>query len=267
MKSLKLASCLAAAATLVAGAANAQAAAAKPASAAKAPNEAKAPVEPGARAALDRMAAYLRTLEAFQVKTETSLDLVTDAGQRVQIDGTASYEVRRPNGFVISVNTDWKKRSFYYDGKQFTIYAPELGYYASAPAPATIAQTLDTISDKFGIELPIEDLFRWNDPSARRSQTLDSAMDVGPATIDGAQTEHYAFRQGQVDWQVWIQDGDQPLPRKLVIVDRTDPAQPAYAARLTWTLNPAFAADAFTFHPGKEAKAIRLTTLDNGRQP
>jgi hypothetical protein len=224
-----------------------------------------APVEPQARQALDKMGAYLRTLSAFEVDTKTSLDVVTEAGQRIQLEGTAAYKVRRPDAFRITVESDWKKRTFYYDGKQFTIFAPELGYYARAVAPATIGQTLDVISEKFGITLPLEDLFRWNDPTQRQSQTLDSAMYIGAVTIDGALTEQYAFRQGMMDWQVWIQTGDQPLPRKLVIIDRTDPAQPAYTARMAWRLNPTLTNADFTFTPAQDAKAIRLTTVEIGR--
>ncbi len=68
-------------------------------------------MEPEARLALERMSAYLGTLTTFEIRTQTSLDIVTEIGQRVQIDGTVHYRVRRPNGFVIDVVTDLKKRS------------------------------------------------------------------------------------------------------------------------------------------------------------
>ena len=54
-----------------------------------------------------------------------------------------------------------------YDGKNFTVYAPIIGFYASAPAPATNREVLDSLYDKFGITLPLEDLFRWNEPTSR----------------------------------------------------------------------------------------------------
>lgn len=242
------------------GIAQAQAVRAPAPSAAAAENTG-GPMEAAATQALDRMAAYLRTLNSFEIKTQTSRDLVTDNGQRLQIDGTTTYKVRRPDSFVISVDSEWKKRDFYYDGKQFTLSAPELGYYASAPAPGTIRETLQQVSDRYGIELPLEDLFLWNDPSHKAREGLTSAMHVGAATIDGVKTDQYAFRQGDVDWQVWIEQGDKPLPRKLVIVDRTDPAQPAYTARLAWNTGSSFKSEDFAFKPGKDSKAIVLTSL------
>ena len=105
----------------------------------------------------------------------------------------------------------------------------------------------------------LEDIFRWSEPGATRPQAL-SAFHVGGAVIDGADVDQYAFRGPDSDWQVWIQKGDQPLPRKLVIADRTDPARPAYSARLTWTVNPTLTPADFTFQPGPDVKQIRLTT-------
>lgn len=235
-------------------------AAQKPAAAA--PAAAAASVEPAAMQALDKMTAYLKTLKSFELEAKTTRDLVIQDGQRVQLDGVTDYKVRRPAGFVIDVSSNDRKRTFYYDGKQFTLYAPQLGYYSTVDAPPTNIAVLDKIYDKFGIELPLEDLFRWNDPSNPRRDTLTSGFHVGPATIDGVETEQYAFRGPDADWQVWIEKGDNPLPRKVMIVDRTDPSMPAYTARLNWKLNPTFADADFTFKPGPGAKSIRLTAAN-----
>ena len=231
-----------------------------PASAAAAPATG---VDPQALDALKRMSAYLQTLPAVQLTSNASLDVVTRQGQRVQLDGVVDYKIKQPNAFVIDMNSDQKKRRFYYDGKQFTVYGPTMGYYATADAPPTIRETLAAIDARYGIELPLEDLFRWNDPTGNPAENLISGFPVGTATIDGVETEHYAFRQKDVDWQIWIQKGAQPLPRKVVIVDRTDEAHPTYTARLAWNVNPSFTADEFAFRPGKDSKQIRLSELSN----
>jgi hypothetical protein len=219
-------------------------------------------VEPEAVAALKRMSAYLSTLTAFEVQADTTRELVTANGQKLQVGGVTRYTVRRPNGFQIDVATDYKQRRFYYDGKQFTVYAPQLGYYATAPAPPTILQTLDEIEAKFGISVPLVDLFRWNDPASGPESDLRSGFLVGAATIDGAATDHYAFRENDRDWEIWIQQGAQPLPRKIAIVDLSDEARPTYVARLNWNVSPTIAADAFAFKPGPDAKAIKLAAMN-----
>jgi hypothetical protein len=218
-------------------------------------------IEDGAIDALNEMSNYLISLKTFAITSQGSLDVVTNDGQRIQLDGTTNYKVRKP-GFVIDYNSDIKSRRFIYDGKSFTVHSPKLGFYATVPAPGSNREVLDAIYEKFGIALPLEDLFRWGDgANADRIQALKSAYEVGSATIDGVPTDHFAFREADVDWEVWIQKGDQALPRKLVIVDRTDPARPTFTARLSWQINPTFTDADFTFVPGADAKRIQLATF------
>lgn len=217
-------------------------------------------IEDNAVAALKDMSNYLMSLTTMEIDGVGSLDVVTNDGQRIQLDGRTNYKVRRP-GFVIDYVSDIKSRRFIYDGKNFTVYSPKLGYYASVPAPPTNKEVLETIYNKFGISLPLEDLFRWGGEGTEdRAKALRSAYKVGTATLDGIVTDHYAFREDDVDWQVWIQQGDQPLPRKLVIVNRNDPARPTFSTRLSWKVNPAFTDADFAFVPDANAKKIQLAT-------
>ena len=217
-------------------------------------------VEDSAIDAIKDMSNYLKSANTVAITSQSSLDVVTNDGQRIQLDGVTRYKVRKP-GFVIDYNSDIKDRRFIYDGKTFTVYSPKLGFYAQAPAPATNKEVLDLIYERFGISLPLEDLFRWGDGSNEdRIKALKSAYEVGSATVDGVATDHFAFREADVDWEVWIQKGDQPLPRKLVIVDRTDPARPTFTSRLSWQINPTFSDADFTFVPDANAKKIQLAT-------
>lgn len=218
----------------------------------KAPAEA---IDPDAVAALRRMSSFLTSLKTAEITSNGSLDVVTDAGQRIQLDGVTNYKLRKP-GFVIDFNSDLKKRRFVYDGKTFTEYSPSSGFYASTAAPPTNRETIAAMYDHYGINLPLADLFRWSDPNGTREESLRSAYQVGTATLDGVKTDHYAFREGSSDWELWVQQGDQPLPRKLVIVDTSKPARPTFIARLDWRVNPPLTDKDFTFTPGANDKRI-----------
>jgi len=212
-------------------------------------------VAPEALAALQRMGTYLATLQRFEVTSESSLDLVTVADEKIDLDGLTIYQVRRPDAFVIDSRTDRKARRFIYDGRQFTIHAPQLGYYATVAAPPTIREVLTVVEDRYGVTLPLQDLFSWGDPDAL-PQDLTSASHIGEVTIDGVLTDQYAFREGDIDWQIWIQQGDQPVPRKVVIIDRSAPTLPEFTARLRWNVSPSFDARTFAFTPGAGDRAI-----------
>src|SRR4030095_3275050 len=93
-------------------------------------------IEDGASDAIKEMSNYLMSAKTLAITSASSLDVVTNDGQRIQLDGTTTYKARRP-GFVIDYESDIKSRRFIYDGKTFTVYSPKLGFYAQAPAPGT----------------------------------------------------------------------------------------------------------------------------------
>ncbi|CAN7449164.1 DUF2092 domain-containing protein [Phenylobacterium sp. LjRoot164] len=218
-------------------------------------------IDPDAMEAMKRMSAYLGGQTSFELKTTGAFDLVLDDGQRLQFGDDATFKVRRPDRFVIERVGDYKDRRFTYDGKQLTVSSPRTEYYAQVEAPPTIRETLTLASQQYGIELPLTDLFRWSEPGGGRADEVKEALYVGPAKIDGTMTDHYAFREADVDWQIWIAQGDAPVPRKIVITDRTDPSAPQYTATLSWNFQPTFDAQTFAFKAPAGALPIRLTAL------
>lgn len=219
------------------------------------PEQPSGAVEPGALAALNQMASYLRTLKAFQVRAATTTEEVLDDGQKVQFAAVTDLLARMPDRLRAAVTSDRKERMYLYNGKTFTLFAPRVGYYATVPAPPTLGDLIDRLDEKYGIEVPLVDLFRWGGP---RSSVADikAATDIGPSEVEGTTCEHYAFRQPGLDWQIWIQQGDYPLPRKLVITTLTDEARPQFTSVYTWNLAPSFNDAAFMFDPPSDAQRI-----------
>jgi hypothetical protein len=211
-------------------------------------------VDPRAVEALKKMSAYLSSLNSFRLVSEGSLDVITNDDQKVQLDMVTTYQVTKPGGIRIDWVSDQKNRQFYYDGKHFTLVAPTMGYYATVDAPPTIREFLAALYERTGVELPLADLFRWADEDhVDDIALLTSAFSVGTATLDGVATDHWAYRTADYDFELWMEQGDRPVPRKYVLIDRTDPTLPAFTARLTWQTNPTLDATAFTYVPtGKE---------------
>jgi hypothetical protein len=231
------------------------AATAEPAAAA-----AEAPdVQPAALDALNRMSAYLRTLQTFQVSGETMREEINDNGQKLQFLGSTTYKVRRPDGFSIEIAEDRRVRKVFYDGKSLTLFAPRMNYYSTVAAPATIHEVLDVAAAKYGITVPLEDLFVWG-TSEDWHNDLKVGYWVGYAHLAGQDADQYAFREDGVDWQIWIARGDKPLPLRVVITGTDEPSQPQFEATLNWDTAPQFAPDAFVFTPPADAKAIVLNT-------
>ncbi|MDG1944856.1 MAG: DUF2092 domain-containing protein [Halioglobus sp.] len=217
-------------------------------------------VDPATMVALEKMGAYLRSLEAFRVKIITTNDTVLEDGQKIQYENNVDILAKPPNDLRIHTVNDRHERLFFFDGKTFTLWGQRMDYYATVDAPDTIGKLADMLDDKYGMDLPGLDLFRWGTPEMD-TKAITGAMDVGSAVIQGTTCQHYIFRQDDIDWQVWIQKGDYPLPRKVVITTRTDDARPQHTAQYQWDLAPSFNDAAFTFNPPKGA--LRVVLEDN----
>lgn len=216
-------------------------------------------VDPAATAALARMSAYLRTLKSFEVKVYSTTEDVLDSGQKIQTANQVRYILQAPNMLLGEVSGDKIKRTYYYDGKTFTVRSNQNEYYAQVPFTGTIAALLDTIETKYGVNLPLQDLFRWGDPNARVAKPYEGIV-VGDSKVVDWDTTHYAFRQNGVDFQIWIEKGDKPLPRKLVINSLADETQPQYSAVMNWNLDPKIDPAEFTYKPDADAKKIPFMT-------
>jgi hypothetical protein len=214
-------------------------------------------IDPDAIDAVKKMAAYLHTLKSYQIIDDVTQDDVLDDGLIVQSNSKVDYLLARPNRMRVEVTSDEKHRLYLYDGKNFTVWARIVNYYATVPAPPTIGELFEDVTDKYDIELPLYDLYNWGNKDEDINK-IKTAIDIGPSAVNGVTCEHYAFHQEGVDWQLWIQLGELPLPRKLVITTLTDDARPQHSDTLTWNLAPSFNDGAFAFDPPPDAKRVIL---------
>jgi hypothetical protein len=217
------------------------------------------PIDTAATNALGRMGRYLRSLQAFQVHGDVITETVLLDGQKVQLTKTADLVTQRPNRLRMTVDGDRENRVFLYDGTNFTLFAPRLKYYATMPAPPTIGELITQLEGRYDIDLPLVDLFRWGTPDSEEN-LITAADDIGPANCAGVTCEQYSFRQPGMDWQVWIQTGDFPLPLKVVLTTTTDDARPQYSVVYRWNLAPSFNNEAFVFDAPEDASKIAFVT-------
>jgi hypothetical protein len=231
-------------------------------------DNAMANINPEAIVALDRMGVELRSHQNFDVKSDITTEDVLGSGQKLQYTGTLETRARRPNGFRISMVSDLRDRQIYYDGKSVTVYSPRLGFFANFAAPDTIAKTLAVAKDRYGIEIPLADLFAWGTDKSLNAR-VKSAFLVGAEHVGGQLCNHYAFRNERVDWQIWIAQKGPALPCKLVITNREDPSMPQYSAVLHWSFPDSIPNDVFAFVPPATAKKIKIATTGKmeGKQP
>jgi hypothetical protein len=242
----------------------AQPVASAPAPATAQPADANA-VDPAAVQALTDMGKYLQTLRQFEVRIDLSGERVLADGQKLQHSATADLDVVRPDKLRAEMRTARSQRDLIYDGKTVTMYQPQEQYYSKANFTDNLTVLTQRLRERYGVELPSADLFLWGTDAAPLAD-MQSAMNAGQDIVDGQVCDHYAYRQGDVDWQIWIGTGSRPLPYKLVITNRADEARPQSVTYYKWNLNPKFGSKTFVFTPPAGAKLAEFVPLKSAKE-
>lgn len=180
----------------------------------------EAAIDSRATDALRRMSEYMQKLKTFSVSTTSVVEQLGPDGQKLQLSRRATIQVRRPDRIhAVSRGDEWNKE-YAYDGHTMTIFDRDKNVYSVAEMPPTIDEMFDKLAEKYGMSFPTCDLL-YSDPYAILSTDVNIGRYVGLHQVGETKCHHLAFSQDAVDWQIWIEDGDQPLPRKLVVTYKT----------------------------------------------
>ena len=206
-------------------------------------------LDPNATEVLQFMSDYLADTEAFSVNADVDFEIVANTGQKLQFSSYASMVMQRPTGLFIQRRGPLADAEIFFDGSQITLFGRRLNAYAEIPLSGTIDDAIRTMEAETGLPFPGADLM-FADPFAVLSDGVESSTYLGTAYIDGVEVHHLAFREADVDWQLWVQTGDRPLPMKYVITTKWVTGAPEYSIRLRdWNTSPQIGANRFTFTP------------------
>ena len=217
-------------------------------------------VDPAAVQALKAMGTYLQSLRRYEVSLDHSGERVLQDGQKLMHSASADLDVALPNRIKASTATATSRRVLYFDGKKVSLQFPDANYYSTVDFSGTVGDLVERLKSNYGVELPAADLFTWGTPAAP-FDNLQSAMNAGQDIVNGTLSDHYAFRQAGIDWQLWLRAGGNPLPMKLVVTNLADEARPQSVTEFHWNLRPTFQDSAFTFTPPAGAKAINMVQV------
>ncbi|MGH7977539.1 MAG: DUF2092 domain-containing protein [Limisphaerales bacterium] len=217
-------------------------------------------ISPRAESVLRSACDFLAKTRAFSFSGEIWREHVNDAGQKVQFSRTVEMDVKRPNGLRMEISSPFSTRGFWYDGKTLTILDQTHNWYSAAAMPSALDDAVDTARDKYGIDLPLIDL-AVSDPYKDATAKVQTGRYYGISPVLGVPCHHLAFTQENVDWQIWIEKGPQPLIRKFVITYKNEPDAPEFAAFIThWNMTDRIADSDFIFTPPKGASKIEMRT-------
>ena len=102
-----------------------------------------------------------------------------------------------------------------------------------------------------GADLLLSNIYDQLEPEVKDTK------DLGAGVIGGVQCDHLAFRTSDVDWQIWIAQGDRPYPCRYVITSPKVAASPQYTIDIrSWKTGSDAATDSFSLQLPQGAKKV-----------
>ena len=206
---------------------------------------------------LSGMADYLAGLPGFRMSLVASYDTVQESGEKIEFNEMRQITVSRPNLLrVEQQRSDGANDFLVFDGKEINVFDSDLGVYAKAPQPGSVDEAVVYFVRDLGMRLPLAAMLSTRLPEelSKRVKSIDY---VEYTEILGPPAHHIAARGNTVDFQVWIADGERPLPLRIVLAYKTEPGQPQFRAQfLNWDEKSPAASGTFEFEPPAGAKQI-----------
>ena len=217
--------------------------------------------EGDAQAILKSMSDYVGSQKTIQLTFDSDIEVITPQLEKIQFTNSGKALISRPDKFVAHRTGGYADVALYYNGKTATVFAKHINSYASFEAPATVDQLLEDLVHGHAIALPGADLL-LTDSYTVLSEGILEAKHIGRGVIDDVECEHLAFRNFDTDWQLWVEAGEHPVPRKLVITSKTMNSAPQYTVRIkSWQTGVTSSLKDFTFTPPADAQQIDANAL------
>lgn len=221
--------------------------------------------EAEAKQLLKAMSDYLAAQQKISLRYDNSFEVVSKDNQKLQVAASGKVDMHRPDKLRATRKGGFANVEMVFDGKTFSILGKNKNVYAQVEAPGTIDQMVDEIRDKHHKSIPGADLLLSNVYDALMPDVIE-VKDLGSGVVHGKECDHLAFRTKELDWQIWIAQGDRPYPCRYVITTTQVDMAPQYTLDIRdWKTGDEVAADDFSFKAPDVAKKLDPEELKTGK--
>ncbi len=217
--------------------------------------------ESNPKSILKTMCDYISSQKTIELAFDSDIEIITPQLEKIQFTNSGEALLSRPDKLRAHRASGHADVTMVFDGKTVSILSKKDNGYAQFETSGTVDQLLEALRKGHGVALPGADLLLSNSYDTLVADVKEAKY-IGRGIIDGLECEHLAFRNFDTDWQLWVEVGNTPIPRKLVITSKTVNSAPQYTIRiksLKTGIEPA--KDAFEFVPQAGTKKLNPEDL------
>lgn len=205
---------------------------------------------------LKQMDAYTDAMTTYVVSTESYHDESIGPGLVISNPVSSRITVDRPGSLhSVSRSASTTSEIYLHEGK-LTVFSAERNFYTRADVPAALDEGLLFSLEKFDVEMPLLDLLVLKSLDRLVSEEMSVRYVSGDSAIRGV-TCHLVLISGpNVDMQIWIEKGENPVPRRTLMTYKQGAGMPRNDVFIDWKAAEGFAATEFNFEPPEGAIEI-----------
>ena len=214
-----------------------------------------------AKQLLKGMSDYVAAQNAISFSYDADFEVVTNDGQKLGLASSGTVILNRPDKVRSARSGGFADIESVFDGTTLTLLAKNANKYTQIDIPGTVDGLVDGLRDKYGLPFPAADLLMSNPYDALMADVYDS-KDLGSGVINGVECDSLAFRKDDVDFQIWVAQGSEPYPCRMVITSRLVSGGPQYSIQVRdWKTGAGAVVDDFAFKNPTNAEKIDLKDL------
>jgi len=225
-----------------------------------------------AKSLLKAMSDYVSSQKTIQLTFDSDIEIITPQLEKIQFTNSGEVLLSRPDRLRAHRVGGYADVALFFDGNTVSVYGKHINGYAQFDVPGNVDHLIEALREGHGVALPGADLLLSNSYDVLTADVKEAKY-IGRGVIDGVECEHLAFRNFDTDWQLWVEAGKNPIPRKMVITSKTINNAPQYTLRVkSWKTGVEPETDAFAFTPPAGAEKlshdalIELDELPQGTQ-
>ena len=217
--------------------------------------------EAEAKALLKAMTDYVAAQKVISFDYDGSWEVVTKDGQKLTLASSGNVELARPDKVRATRSGGFADIETVFDGQTLTILGKNKNIYTQVAIPGSIDHLVDELREKYNRPLPAADLLVSNSYDELMEDVVD-VKDLGSGVIGGTECDHLAFRKKDVDWQIWIAQGNRPYPCRYDIASKIVAGSPEYSIQIhDWKTGSEVASAGFSFTAPTGARRVDLSDL------
>lgn len=234
-------------------------------------------VSPEAKKVIDSFGAYFTKVKGFKVTFDVAL-AVEQPNKPVQnLKFLQHFSAERPNKLMWTAESpQGGGATIVSDGEEVSLVVGGLQKYATEKAPPTWQALLENPiifgSMSSGNAVPLTSALLSDEPAKKLIEKSETVEYGGRVTLGDTECHLIKSSGGELDWQLWIDAGDKPLPVQFVpdlekafarMARQTKGKSPFENLKATnivtlkgWEIDPKLAEDVFAFNAPEGAKKV-----------